>query len=193
MGRLNRINYSLHPSTIPDTDDGNFRLYWELELLKGFFESDRLNKHLERYIQIIDVLGERSQFMKIDGDSEIEKVARKSDWYEMITKPIPSPGKKEDRAKFISRCISTVAHADPERKHEQVVAMCHEAWRRREKSEAEPPSLEQAITKPKPELHIHLNGDLKDIDEESQVNLDYKKEKLELVKALRKRVSGGDE
>jgi len=133
MERLNRINYSLHPSMIPDTDDGNFRLYWELELLKGFFESDRLNKHLERYIMIIDVLGERGQFMMPYGDSEIEKVARKSDWYEIITKPIPSPGKKEERGKFISRCISAVAHTDPERKHDQVIAMCHEAWRRRKK------------------------------------------------------------
>jgi len=130
---INLIDYFLIPADVPDTDDGNLRLYWELELLKGAYESDKQEKYLERYIRIVDVLGERGQFMKVDGDSEIEKVARQSDWYEMITKPIPSPRKDEARDKFISRCISSVAHADPDRKHVQVVAVCHEAWRRRKK------------------------------------------------------------
>lgn len=129
MSRLNRINYMHHPDTIPDTDNGNLRLYWELELLKGTYESDKQEKHLERYIQIVDALGERGQFMKIDGDSEIEKVARRSDWYEMITKPIPAPGKDEPRDKFISRCISSLSHVDSDRPHSQIVGICHSAWR----------------------------------------------------------------
>lgn len=129
MTELNRINYLHHPDTIPDTDDGNLRLYWELELLKGAYEGDRLAKQITRYIQIVDVLGERGQFMKIDGDSAIEKVARKSDWYEMITKPIPAPGKDEDKGTFISRCISSLSHKDPDRPHSQIVAMCHSAHR----------------------------------------------------------------
>jgi len=133
MNRLNRINYVLHPDSVPDSDDGNLRLYWELELLKGVYESDKLEKHLTRYIQIVDVLGERGQFTQIDGDSEIEKVARKSDWYEMITKPIPAPGKDEPRDKFISRCISSLSHKDPDRPHKQIVGICHEAERGRKK------------------------------------------------------------
>lgn len=131
--RLNRINYSLHPSMIPDTDDGNLRLYWELELLRSNYESGRLNKQLQRYIQIIDIMGNRGLTVDFSTDLEIDKATRKYDWYDIISKPIPSPGKKEGRSDFISRCISAVAHADPERKHEQVIAMCHEAWRRREK------------------------------------------------------------
>lgn len=133
MSGLNKINYLFHPDTIPDTDDGNLRLYWELELLKGAYEGDRLAKHIERYIQIVDVLGERGQFMKIDGDSAIEKVARKSDWYEMITKPIPAPGKDESKDAFISRCISSLSHKDPDRPHSQIVAMCHSAHRSHKK------------------------------------------------------------
>jgi len=118
---------------IPDTDDGNLRLYYELELLRSQYESENLNKQLHRYIQIIDILGERGLSVDFSTDLKIDKDTRKYDWYDIISKPIPRPGKREDRGKFISRCISAVAHADPNRKHEQVVAMCHEAWRRRKK------------------------------------------------------------
>jgi len=130
---LNKINYRQHPYDIPDTDSGNLRLYWEMEALRASYESGKMEKDLERYIQIIDVLGERGQFVELLCDCEIDKATRRTDWYEMITKPVPSPGKKESREKFISRCISTMSHKDPDRKHDQIVAMCHEAYRRRKK------------------------------------------------------------
>ena len=71
--------------------------------------------------------------MKIDGDSAIEKVARKSDWYEMISKPIPAPGEDEPRDKFISRCVSSLSHVDSDKPHSEIVAMCHSAYRGKKK------------------------------------------------------------
>ena len=43
--------------------------------------------------------------------------------------PIPSPGKDEKQDAFISRCISAVKEADPDREQDQIVAMCYSAWR----------------------------------------------------------------
>ncbi|MCK4267175.1 MAG: hypothetical protein KAX31_07820, partial [Thermoplasmata archaeon] len=46
--------------------------------------------------------------------------------------PVPKPRKGEKEDDFISRCISTVSRADPEREHDQVVAICFDTWRNRE-------------------------------------------------------------
>lgn len=191
MERLNKLDYSKHPIDIPDTDDGNLRLYYELELLRSNYESERLNKQLARYIQIIDVLGDRGLMVDFSTDLEIDKSTRSSDWYGVILKPIPSPRKNEERGKFISRCISSVAHADPERKHVQVIAMCHEAWRRRKKSDSEP-EVEEIIT-PAPPIHIHLGEESMETlnqHDEFELKKAYMEEKLQLIKWIRERLRG---
>ena len=85
--KLNKINYEQPPYDIPDTDSGNLRLYWEQEVLRSTYESDKSEKQLERYIQIIDTLGERGQFVDLQCGCVIDKAVRETDWYEMITKP----------------------------------------------------------------------------------------------------------
>lgn len=44
--------------------------------------------------------------------------------------PVPSPKGKEKQQEFISRCIETMENRDPDRKHEQIQAMCYSAWRK---------------------------------------------------------------
>jgi len=44
--------------------------------------------------------------------------------------PIPTPKPKEERQKFISRCISAVHNADPKRPQKQIIAICFDAWRK---------------------------------------------------------------
>lgn len=43
--------------------------------------------------------------------------------------PIPSPGSKEDRSSFISRCISFISNEKKDRPHKQIIAMCYTSWR----------------------------------------------------------------
>jgi len=47
--------------------------------------------------------------------------------------PIPNPTGNEERQHFISRCIKTVRHRDPERPLKQVIAICYTAWRKKGK------------------------------------------------------------
>jgi len=47
----------------------------------------------------------------------------------------PKPRKGETKAAFISRCISYVSKEHPSWKHDKVVAVCHDYWRRRHKNE----------------------------------------------------------
>jgi len=47
----------------------------------------------------------------------------------------PTPRKGEPKDKFISRCISAVSKEHPSWKHDKVVAVCHEYWKRRHKNE----------------------------------------------------------
>ena len=46
--------------------------------------------------------------------------------------PIPSPTKGESEKDFVSRCISAVSKADPERDPKQVAAICFNQYRRKE-------------------------------------------------------------
>lgn len=131
MMHLNQVNYTRHPREIPDTDEGNLRLYYELELLRSNYESAKLKKQLNRYIQIIDVLGERGLLAPFDSDLEIDKATRCSDWYEPIMKPIPSPGKDESQDDFISRCMSAIGGEYEDKK--QAIAICYDSWRKRKK------------------------------------------------------------
>lgn len=43
--------------------------------------------------------------------------------------PVPSPHKGESEREFISRCIRTMEHRDPDRSHEQIIAMCYSKLR----------------------------------------------------------------
>lgn len=43
--------------------------------------------------------------------------------------PIPTPGSKEDRSSFISRCIGFISKEKKDRPHKQIIAMCYTSWR----------------------------------------------------------------
>ena len=130
---MNRVNYTRCPCDIPDTDEGNMRLYYELELLRSSYESEKLQKQLDRYIQIIDVLGERGLLVCFDTDLEIDKATRKSDWYDLLMKPLPTPNKGESQSDFISRCTSTLSHMGEFSDNKQRVAVCYSQWRKGDK------------------------------------------------------------
>jgi len=126
---LNKIRFEVEPDLFPDNDKGNLRLFYELEMLKSYYEGTECPNCLDRYIRIIDTLGSRGHFVDFSTDLKIDKAASEIDW-EIILKPIPTPHTGEDRATFISRCIKELSHKDPERKKDQIVAMCHESYRR---------------------------------------------------------------
>jgi len=127
MMQMNKVDYLRHPRDIPDTDEGNLRLYFELELLRSNYESDKLKKQLDRYIQIIDALGERGLLTAFDSDLEIDKATRRSDWYEPLMKPIPTPREDEKQDAFISRCMGTIGGEYKEK--DQALAICFGSWR----------------------------------------------------------------
>ena len=41
--------------------------------------------------------------------------------------PVPKPRKRESTQAFISRCIRTLSHLDPDRPHKQIIAICYSA------------------------------------------------------------------
>jgi len=127
MRQINKVDYMRHPNDIPDTDEGNMRLYYELELLRSAYESEKLSKQIQRYTQIIDVLGERGLYVPFNTDLAIDVDLRKYDWYDMITKPIPTPGEKESQSDFISRCMDAIGGEYEDKK--QAVAICGSTWR----------------------------------------------------------------
>jgi hypothetical protein len=51
--------------------------------------------------------------------------------------PLPTPRKGEKQADFVSRCISAVHDADPERPNSQAVAICYSQWRGKEARSAD--------------------------------------------------------
>jgi len=72
---------------IPDTPDGNLRLYWELELLRSAYESDNGIEQLHRYATIVDLLGKRGLYVDFNTELSIDATLRKTDWDELISKP----------------------------------------------------------------------------------------------------------
>ncbi len=48
--------------------------------------------------------------------------------------PILKPGPNEDKDKFVARCIKQLTKEDPNRKREQIIAICFQTWRDRKKS-----------------------------------------------------------
>lgn len=44
--------------------------------------------------------------------------------------PIPTPRPKEERKKFVSRCIGQLHDVDPKRPQKQIIAICFDAWRK---------------------------------------------------------------
>ena len=83
---LNKIDFNKSPHEYPDNDKGNLRLYYELELLKSTYEGTECVRHLNRYILIMDTLGNRGQYIDYSTDLKIDKAVRKSDW-EILLKP----------------------------------------------------------------------------------------------------------
>jgi len=55
---------------------------------------------------------------------------------ELLQKPIPKPRSGEEQDKYISRCVSAIADADPEMENKQRVAICFNTWRESKKGES---------------------------------------------------------
>ena len=51
--------------------------------------------------------------------------------------PAPTPQEGESQDSFISRCIKSWKHADPDRADDQVAAICYSAWRKHHKKKKE--------------------------------------------------------
>lgn len=86
---LNKICFDKYPSTYPDSDRGNFRLYYELELVKSAYESNPQQILLERYVLILNTLGERGLYANYYTDLAIDKAAQKADWNKIIQEDNP--------------------------------------------------------------------------------------------------------
>jgi hypothetical protein len=128
MRTMNKVDYTRHPREIPDTDAGNLRLYYELELLRSEYEACKCPTKLQRYTQVIDTLGERGQYVPFNTDLAIDKDLRKYDFYDMLTKPIPTPGEGESQSDYISRCMEAIGGEYEDKK--QAVAICGSTWRK---------------------------------------------------------------
>ena len=50
--------------------------------------------------------------------------------------PVPTPRSGESQQKFVSRCIQSLKHTDPDRPDKQIQAICYSTWRRINKAEA---------------------------------------------------------
>lgn len=56
--------------------------------------------------------------------------------------PVPKPRKNEKQDKYISRCISAVKKADPDRPQKQVIAICYSTWRESKKKKRKKAEVE---------------------------------------------------
>jgi hypothetical protein len=99
---INKIDYNVCPTTIPDSDSGNLRLYYELELLRSAYESDQGVEQLRRYAVVVDIMNKRGLYVDYDFDLKIDKIFMKVDWEELINKPFA--GYKDMKA-----CIASVS------------------------------------------------------------------------------------
>lgn len=97
---INKVDYSVSPDDIPDTNEGNLRLYYELELLRSVYEINKSEDALKRYATIIDELGNRGLFIDFSSELSIDKMMLKLDWDELISKPM---GKYRDFADCVAR------------------------------------------------------------------------------------------
>lgn len=84
---INKVDYSVRPEDIPDSNDGNLRLYYELELLRSDYEINKNEDSLRRYATTIDELGNRGLFINFSSELAIDKTLLKLDWDELISKP----------------------------------------------------------------------------------------------------------
>ncbi len=106
---INKVDYSVRTEDVPDSNEGNLRLYYELELLRSRYESDEGAEQLQRYATIIDLLGKRGKYIDFNSDLAIDKIMMKSDWDDLISKPFAEWESME-------HCIRSVsARKDPPR------------------------------------------------------------------------------
>lgn len=87
MNILNKINKNMDPREYPDNDEGNLKLYYELELLRSGYEVVKAEDSLRRYATIIDELAERGLYVDFTSELQIDVMLRKVDWDELIGKP----------------------------------------------------------------------------------------------------------
>ena len=87
MNILNMINKNMCPREYPDDDEGNLKLYYELELLRSDYEVKKGVDSLRRYAVIIDELAERGLYVDFTSDLQIDTEMRKADWEDLIGKP----------------------------------------------------------------------------------------------------------
>jgi len=135
---LNKIQFEIEPMFYPDTDKGNLRLFYELELLKSYYETTECSTCFERYLKIIDTLVDREQSVDFSTELKIDKAVR------------------------VVKVDSTVID-------------------------------EPVSEKMQGDIHIHLDSSIETSQtkhtENEAVDLEYKKTKLELLKAIANRVN----
>ena len=165
---LNKIRFNVEPRLFPNTNSGNLRLYYELELLKSYYENVESQKHLDRYLLVIDELMDRGLGVDFSTDMKIDKAVKtvKGVYTEdVVQKPFA------DYEDFDDCVRRNKDKKDPK-------AYCAEIMRRVEETQ-----------KTHGDIHIHLDSDISILSENDEVELEYKKAKLELLKSITKRVT----
>ena len=128
--RLNKVDFKIDPNSIPNTDEGNLKLYHELGLLKIDYDEAPNKATLARYEAVLGILEKRELHVDYEEESEIDKATHEPS--EVIQKPLPHPSSGESREDFISRCMS--AQSGEDKPQDQKLAICDSKWRDTQKS-----------------------------------------------------------
>jgi predicted RNA-binding Zn-ribbon protein involved in translation (DUF1610 family) len=95
---LNKVDFSVHPSLVPNNNEGNLKLYRLFSLIRDSFElkalddavgfPDTLEAHLIYYKNLVDTMTVRGLSVPRSDKSAIEKMLSASMKVEKITEPI---------------------------------------------------------------------------------------------------------
>ena len=166
---LNRIRFDVEPDLYPDTDKGNLRLFYELEILKSQYEYTESSKYFDRYMETIDTLIQRGYQTDFSTDTKIDKAVRTVRTVlsepEVVQKPFA------DYKDFADCVARNKDKGDPK-------AYCAEIMHRVEG------------TKKEGDIHIHFDGETSIAPEEQEDDLkkEYYLQKIELIKQLKERL-----
>ena len=95
---LNKVDFSVHPSLVPNNNEGNLKLYRLFSLIRDSFElkalddavgfPDTLESHLVYYKSLVDVMTVRGLSVPRSDKSSIERTLSASMKVEKLTEPI---------------------------------------------------------------------------------------------------------
>jgi predicted RNA-binding Zn-ribbon protein involved in translation (DUF1610 family) len=95
---LNKVDFSVHPSLVPNNNEGNLKLYRLFSLIRDSFElkslddavgfPDTLEAHLIYYKNLVDTMAVRGLSVPRSDKNAIEKMLSASMKVEKITEPI---------------------------------------------------------------------------------------------------------